>query len=333
MALESYALIYDYGDPAAEARMCRADCALFDFSFLECARLEGPGAQGVIEALVGRPLASLAEKQIFYALRQNAGGALVADWTVWRAGPEAFEVMSGRREDIVDLLTLAGPQVKITDKAGRAVFAVQGPGTLDALRKLGDVSRIERLSYFTFDRVDLAGIPCTIGRLGYTGEAGFEIIAERQYGSDIWRALSVHVQPAGFTAADTLRIEAGFVLFSNEFRLPVMAHEIGLGKFGPSIELPKPEIALVSFRAEADRQPWPWRPSGGLQPPQKPGTIVVTSVCQSVVAGGILGLGYVAAGTTPETALTDPTGTFRNIHLAPRPFYDPKKRRPRADWR
>jgi glycine cleavage system aminomethyltransferase T len=41
------------------------------------------------------------------------------------------------------------------------------------------VSPIETLKYFTFDRVYLAAIPCTIGRLGYTGEAGFEIIVDR----------------------------------------------------------------------------------------------------------------------------------------------------------
>ena len=90
--------------PAAEARACRTDCALFDFSFLECARLQGPRACSIIETFIGRSLQALAEKQIFYALRVDAGGAMVADLTIWRTGAQSFDVMSGRREDVAEPL-------------------------------------------------------------------------------------------------------------------------------------------------------------------------------------------------------------------------------------
>src|SRR4030088_3097912 len=152
MALAGFELTNDFGDPAAEARACRTDCALFDFSFLECARLQGPRACSIIETFAGRSLQALAEKQIFYALRVDAGGAMVADLTIWRTGAQTFDVMSGRREDVAALL--------------------------DALRNLGDVGAVGRLEYFTFCDANLAGISCMVGRLGYTGEAGFEIIVE-----------------------------------------------------------------------------------------------------------------------------------------------------------
>jgi aminomethyltransferase len=334
MALEGFELTYDFGDAAAEASACRTDCALFDFSFLECARLEGNRARSVIETFTGRSMAGLREKEIFYALRSSTAGVVIADWTVWRTGANSFEVMSGRREDVVDLLACAGPDLMITDlTAGRAAFAVQGPGTLDALRKLGNVRALEPLRYFTFDQADIAGIPCTVGRLGYTGEAGFEIIVERRQASRLWKALSAHGMPAGFIAADMLRIEAGFVLFTNEFQLAVASREIGLDTFGRPTDAPKPEIRLVSFRAEADRLPRPWRPPRGLQRPALPGTIAVTSACESIAAGGILGLGYALAGTASATTLHDSMGAFGNIRLTPRPFYDMAKRRPRAPWR
>lgn len=334
MALEGFKLTYDFGDAAAEARACRTDCALFDFSFLECARLESSRARRAIETFTGRSMTLLEEKKILYALRTGATGEAIADLTIWRTGVDSFEVMSGRHKDVVDLLACAGPDVEVTDvTADRAVFAVQGPRALDAMHALGDVDTIQRYRYFTFGPAPLAGIPCTVGRLGYTGEAGFEIIVERRYASDLWRALSAHVAPAGFIAADMLRIEAGFVLFTNEFQLPVSSREAGLGKFGASANPRKPEIALVSFRAEADHLSWPWRPPRELRRPVTPGTIAVTSACESVVAGGILGLGYVLAGTAPETELRDSMGTFRNIRLTPRPFYDTAKERPRAPWR
>lgn len=334
MAFAGWQLTNDFGDAAAEARTCRADCALFDFSFLECARLDGKRAQSVLETFTGRSMAALGEKEILYALRVGSAGEVVADLTVWRTGTESYEVMSGRREDVADLLACAGPGVDVVDMtAERAVFAVQGPLTLAALRRLGEVGLIEPLKYFTFGQAHLAGIACMVGRLGYTGEPGFEIIVAREHAFDLWKVLSAQVRPGGFIAADMLRIEAGFVLFTNEFRLPVSVREAGLGKFGWSADPLIPEITLVSFRADADRLSWPWRPPRELRRPVEPGTIVVTSACASAVAGGVLGLGYVLAGMPPETILHDPTAMFRNIRLTPRPFYDTAKQRPRAPWR
>jgi aminomethyltransferase len=334
MALAGFELTNDFGDPAAEARACRTDCALFDFSFLESARLQGPYACGVIETFAGRSLQALAESKICYAVRVDAGGAAVADLTIWRTGAQAFDVMSGRREDVVALLDRAGPGVDVADMtAERATFAAQGPGALDALRKLGDVDAIGKLDYFKLGHADLAGIPCTVGRLGYTGEAGFEIIVARNQAGDLWRALSQLVRPAGFIAADILRIEAGFVLFANELALPVTPAEAGLGRFHHAGHPPTPEIKLVSFRADGGDRSWPWRPAHSLQRPERPGVIAVTSACDSVAAGGVLGLGYVLASAPAGMPLRDPTGTFRNIRQTSMPFYDTAKRRPRAPWR
>lgn len=334
MALAGFNLVSDFGDAAAEARACRTGCALFDFSFLECVRLEGIGARNVIESFVGRSLSALGEKQIAYALRIGSPErGLVADLTIWRTGQASFEVMSGRREDVLDLLAYDGPRVKVTDLSERrAIFAVQGPRTLEALRTLGGAGSVESLEYFTFCRSRLVEIDCIVGRLGYTGEAGVEIIVDRASAPTLWKALSGHARPAGFAAIDMLRIEAGLVLFTNEFRMPVWPHEVGLQKFCNIERALIPEISLVSFRAEADGLAWPWQPPQHLARPATSGKITVTSACDSVVAGGILGLGYVMAGEVPAT-IHDSTGTFQNIRLTARPFYDTAKRRPRASWR
>jgi glycine cleavage system T protein (aminomethyltransferase) len=337
MALAGFALTNDFGDPAAEARACRTDCALFDFSFLECARLHGSRARAVIETFAGRRLETLAERQIAYALRVDAGGNVVADLTIWRTGTQTFEVMSGRHDDIAVLLDLAGTEIEVTDlTAQRATFAAQGPRALDALRNLGNVDVIRQLPYFSFGHADLAGIPCMIGRLGYTGEPGFETIVARERAGDLWRAMSRHLRPAGFVAADMLRVEAGFPLFTNEFSLPVSPAEAGLARFHGADDRPECAIKLISFRADAPALSflsWPWRPARTPERPTRLGEIAVTSACDSIMAGGVLGLGYALAGTSPSTQLRDPTGIFRNVGLTALPFYDTAKRRPRAPWR
>ena len=333
MALAHFKPIADFGDPAAEARACRAACAVFDFSFLECARISGAGARQLLEAFTGRPLANLEIGRISYALRTGPAGEAVADLTIWRIGDDHYEVMSGRREDITDLLACAEPAIKVSDVADRATFALQGPASLDVLRRIGRIHAIEPLPYFGFTDATLDGIACRVGRLGYTGEAGFEIICARGRTAELWQALSSYARPGGFTAVDILRIEAGFVLFSNEFRLPVTPEEAGLGRFHRPSSATPPQVALITFRADAHRPGWPWRPCWAPQQPVVSSEIVVTSACDSVVAGGILGLGYVLCRREPDTVLRDPTGTFRDIRQTSMPYYDPRKRRPRLPWR
>jgi len=334
MAFADFPRTDDFGDAAAEARACRVDCALFDFSFLECARLKGADARNVIEKFTGRSLAALEPGKIFYALRVNLGGAVIADLTVWRIGEDSYEVMSGRREDIVDLLYQANSKVGITDVTNDiAVLALQGPGALDVLNQLGDTSQIRPLGYFSFSQARLDGTTCRIGRLGYTGEAGFEIILPRAAARDSWLALSRLARPAGFIAADMLRIEAGFVLFCNEFRLPVSPEEAGVGRFYHSADFGRPPLTLISFCADANTLRLPWQPSHVLQRPVAREEIAVTSACRSNAAGRILGLGYVRADTELGACLHDSTGTFHNIRRTPLPFYDTAKRRPKAAWR
>jgi aminomethyltransferase len=334
MAFADFPRIDDFGDAEAEARACRDDCALFDFSFLECARIEGAAARQLVEAFTGRALAAMDIGQIYYALRVDAAGAVAADLTVWRNGPQSYDLMSGRREDIADLRSQAHSNAEVTDTGkDMAVLAVQGPNAIAALSRLGDISRIGSLNYFGFVDAELNGIACRVARLGYTGEAGFEIVLSRASARDFWKILSQHARPAGFIAADMLRIEAGFVLFCNEFRLPVSPREAGLAKFRSSADFARPELTLISFCADATALRLPWQPSGILQRPAAAGEIVVTSACRSNAAGGILGLGYVRSEAGSAAHWRDGSGTFHDVRRAPLPFYDTGKRRPRAAWR
>ena len=334
MAFERSELKNHFGDPVGEARSCRSECALFDFSFLECARLRGADALSIVEAFARRSLATLAQGEIAYAIRTDSRGTALADLTVWRTAADALEVMSGRREDVSALMACAPTQVETTDLGeARVVFAVQGPGALDALRQLGCSETIADLAYFRFAQAELAGVSCTVGRLGYTGEAGFEIILPRSEASRVWRELARHARPAGFIAMDALRIEAGFVFFANEFRLPVSPAELGLQQFHTERNPRATGLKLVSYQARADHLSLPWIASSSPQRPLGPGIIAITSACNSIAADGVLGLGFITTSTPEGAPLQDPSGEFREIRLAPRPFYDALKRRPRQPWR
>jgi aminomethyltransferase len=335
MAFAPASLQRDYGDVRSEVIACRTRCALFDFSFLERAAVAGGSAQRVLEAFTGRSLANLQTGEVRYAVRVGSTGTLLADLTIWRTGPESYELMSGRREDVSDLLRLSATDCRVVDLSARtAVFAVQGPRSLDALHGLGDLSAVAALRYFEFCSARLAGVPCVMARLGYSGEPGFEIIADAEQQAQLWSELSVRARRAGFAATDILRIEAGLVLFANEFVVPVTPSEAGLSRFFQAADPLNPRpIRLVCFRAASDQTPCMWRPSPDLARPEGAGVIAVTSACDSVAAEGILGLGYVTAESVSRALpLRDPTGLFRDICLAPLPYYAAAKHRPRAAW-
>jgi aminomethyltransferase len=322
------ALVLDYGDAAAEADACRADAALFDFSFMHRARVEGPQAARLVQSLTPRPIADLPPGRIRYALHLDQAGHVGADLTIWRIDETIFEVFSGRADEIA--LLRASNRAAVSDLTEEtAILAVQGPRSLASLAALAPLTQLRDLAYFTHAEVSVAGFPCRVGRLGYTGERGFEIVAPRAAKDALWTVLAERARPAGFAAADMLRIEAGFILFANELRFPVTPAELGLARFAAASKW-APRVCLVGFRAETESDPTLFTPSAAARFPPAPGTILVTSACRSLATGGVIGLGYVATEATGD--LVDSTGIFHEVTAVGLPFIDPGKRRPRGDW-
>lgn len=334
MAFDPVGLTRDFGDIEGEARACRDDCALFDFSFMARARARGTDAVRAVEMLQPRPMADLAEGRIRYALRLTPAGTVAADLTVWRLADDTLEVMSGRHEDMRALAALAPAGTEIEDKSGAsAILAIQGPGALEALAGIADLDALADLPYFGFAAARVADIPCLVGRLGYTGEKGFEIVASAASKAVLWHALAQRARPAGFAAADILRIEAGFMLFANECRLAPTPRELGLAAFAGDEVSGKPRAKLVCFQAARPERPILWRPSAKVALPVRPDEIAVTSACRSVAFDGTIGLGFVAPeSAVPGIEVHDPDREFAGIRLAPLPLYDPGKRRPRGPW-
>lgn len=332
MGFDSASMGANFGDAQAEALCTRAECCVFDFSFLYRARVHGADAFTVVSRLTSRRLDDLQIGKVRYALRTDAAGWVRTDLTIWRTGEQDYEVFSGSPQD-VDALQPTELSPLTVDREP-TVLALQGPGSLSALSKLVDVTPLARLRYYDCCEVVLLGCRCLVGRLGYTGEAGFEIVADRANRSRLWRALCGVARPAGFEAANILRIEAGFPLFTNEFAMPVFPEELGMGRFYGARRLARSDgIRIVAFVAEQAVQVRDPLPPASSARPTEPGEIVVTSACHSPLAKGVLGLGFVRSEDAgPTSEVWDRTNTYSNIRLTQYPFYDPKKQRPRSSW-
>jgi glycine cleavage system aminomethyltransferase T len=316
-------LVRDYGNPREEAQTCRTSCALFDFSFVKRARISEEQTLAILAEYQPRNLNNLQPGRIAYSARLNHRLHVKSDLTIWRLSEYAFEVMSGRPQDIAELKKLCGPNAEFQDLSNdTAVFAIQGPATLEILNRFTDISPIGKLPYFGHCKTDIADIICRVGRIGYTGERGIEIIVPQQYKHQLWEVLSAHITPAGFAAADILRIEAGFILFTNECLLGVTTTELGIDHLIANTT-DSPRCRLVSFRADCAFEPILWQPEASSLTLPKANQITVTSACHSVVVPSIIGLGFVEAGSDDDS-LVDPTGVFQNIQRMSHPFTIPR---------
>ncbi|VEA80719.1 aminomethyltransferase (glycine cleavage system protein) [Escherichia coli] len=97
-----------------------------------------------------------------------------------------------------------------------SMIAVQGPNAqAKAATLFNDAQRqaVEGMKpFFGVQAGDLF-----IATTGYTGEAGYEIALPNEKAADFWRALvEAGVKPCGLGARDTLRLEAGMNLYSQE---------------------------------------------------------------------------------------------------------------------
>jgi aminomethyltransferase len=84
-----------------------------------------------------------------------------------------------------------------------------------------------------------AGADLFVGRTGYTGEDGFELLLDREAGLALWQQLlDEGVVPCGLGARDTLRLEAAMHLYGSEMDAGTTPLEAGLGWL-VHLEMPK----------------------------------------------------------------------------------------------
>ena len=243
-----------YESIISEHRAIRAGVGLCDISHMGRLRFEGPGAAEFLAQLLTRRVADLKLGQLRYSLITNEEGGILDDVLVGfyhNEHGQPFYVLvinASNRAKIVDWVDAHLPRER-AERAGQeviwadvtnlwAMFAVQGPRSLDLLRPLFDVD-LESLKYFHGAQVQIlhpaarrqGGI---ISRTGYTGEDGFELSVGATIAGGVWRALMRWGEPLGVVATgigarDSLRLEAGMPLYGHELAEDVNPFEAGLG--------------------------------------------------------------------------------------------------------
>ena len=209
-----------YGSQVEEHHQVRRDCGVFDVSHMTVVDVVGAQAQAYLRRLLANDVARLAQvgKALYSAMLNDQGG-VIDDLIVYLTedGYRLVVNASTRDKDIAWLQAqAAGFEVQINERADLAMLAIQGP---QARARIMDIvtqvrsALIQELKPFQ----GLAAGDWFIGRTGYTGEDGLEIMLPADQAPDFFSELvGAGISPIGLGARDTLRLEAGLNLYGQD---------------------------------------------------------------------------------------------------------------------
>ncbi|CAI9120211.1 glycine cleavage system aminomethyltransferase GcvT [Brytella acorum] len=201
----------------------RKAAGLFDVSHMGQLRITAKSgdlsdAALALETIIPVDLATLAPHRQRYGFLTNDRGGIMDDLMVANMGGWLFVVVNAacKASDTAHIAAMIGDRVHIERLDDRALLALQGPQAVDVLTPLCPAAASMR--FMDAIETDVAGVPCTVTRSGYTGEDGYELGMKASDADTVARALlrDESVLPIGLGARDSLRLEAGLCLYGND---------------------------------------------------------------------------------------------------------------------
>jgi aminomethyltransferase len=222
-----------YGSQVEEHHAVRRHWGIFDVSHMTVVDVEGDGAQDYLRRLLANDVIKLAESQALYSCMLNADGGILDDLIVYLREPGRYRVVvnaATRDKDLTWMVAQTdGFAVEVTERIDLAMIAVQGPEAAAKLPELlPDALRAPVAALKPFHAAEDGDL--FIGRTGYTGEDGFELLLPGTDADELWHELvEAGARPCGLGARDTLRLEAGMNLYGTDMDESVTPLESGLG--------------------------------------------------------------------------------------------------------
>jgi aminomethyltransferase len=163
----------------------------------------------------------------------NRDGGVIDDLIVYYMNDGWYRMVVNAATRDKDLAWIdqnsVGFEVEIKERPDLAMIAVQGPHAREKAIEALPVDVVEAVSGLG----RFFGCDCGewfVGRTGYTGEDGFEIMLPDSEAPAFWdRLAEAGVKPCGLGARDTLRLEAGMNLYGSDMTETTSPLISGLG--------------------------------------------------------------------------------------------------------
>jgi len=210
-----------YGSQIEEHHAVRSDAGMFDVCHMTVVDLRGSEVRPFLRHLLANDVDKLKTAgKALYSCMLRADGGVIDDLIVYYVADDWFRMVVNAAttdKDVAWLREQAGPfGVTVDARFDLGMIAVQGPharAKTEAL--LPEDLRAAAMALKPFSAAH-AG-EWFVGRTGYTGEDGFEVMLPEQDAPAFWRALAAAgVRPCGLGARDTLRLEAGMNLYGSD---------------------------------------------------------------------------------------------------------------------
>lgn len=211
----------NYGSQIDEHHDVRNGVGMFDVSHMTVVDIHGPQARSFLQYLLANDVAKLTRQgKALYSCMLNEAAGIIDDLIVYFMDAQNYRLVvnaSTREKDLAWIEQQAKPfDVTVSERPQLAMIAVQGPKARQKVcpilpDRLGlSAAEIKPFSACWFGE-------WFVGRTGYTGEDGFEIMLPEDKAEGFWsQLLEVGVKPCGLGARDTLRLEAGMNLYGQD---------------------------------------------------------------------------------------------------------------------
>lgn len=231
-----YMMPVQYNGIIQEHRKVRSSVGMFDVSHMGEFTFRGTEAEAFLQKMTINNVSKLEIGQAQYSAMCYEDGGIVDDLLLYRLPDSYLMVVNASNiEKDWQWLDQHKPDTvqmeNISDKT--TLLAVQGQNSLQLLQKLTNVD-LNHIEYYHFVEGKIDNAPMIISRTGYTGELGFELYMENQYGVQLWTKImetgaEYEIEAIGLGARDTLRLEMKYCLYGNDIDKTTNPLEAGLG--------------------------------------------------------------------------------------------------------
>ncbi|MEE9231669.1 MAG: glycine cleavage system aminomethyltransferase GcvT [Acidobacteriota bacterium] len=238
MEFAGWQMPLQYSGILAEHGAVRQAAGLFDVTHMGKLCVQGPSAGEFLQRMTMNDILALEDGKAQYSGLLTAQGTLLDDLIVYRVGNADYRlVVNASRVSIAFewLRERACGAVEVTDRSAEmALLAIQGPEAASILAKVCTESLA--LRPFRHAVLRVAGVDSRVARTGYTGEDGFEIFVPADAATTVWDGLleagrEDGLRPAGLGARETLRLEAGLLLYGQDIDETTTPLEAALDRF------------------------------------------------------------------------------------------------------
>jgi len=227
-----YEMPINYGSQIQEHNAVRENVGVFDVSHMNVIDISGPDSKEFLRYLFANDVEKIKSPgKALYSCLLNHNAGIIDDLVIYHLDANHYRVIlnaSRKEEDmqwIHNELNNSALNCHILDRNDLVMLALQGPKSL-GLFKDKDIQAIfnddetpdiyESLCNLKFFEC-IEAKKYMIATTGYTGETGFEILLAPHLAKKFWEVLiKKEVTPCGLGSRDSLRLEAGLLLYGQD---------------------------------------------------------------------------------------------------------------------